>query len=164
MKTFAALALCIAVAAAPGAYTTKYRSSITSLDPTTDFSKLKTYGWLDSHIVADADLHEQIVSAIDKEFRALGMARVPAASADVFVTYAAYSRTDVNTKAKEIAKDVRPEYAVGILVVTVLAPQNMKTLLELRGTTPVDRASRAGAVVTTVADMFKLYPSRRHGQ
>jgi len=130
MKTVAAVALvCVALAAASAAYTTKYGSSVTSIDPTTDFSKLKTYGWLDSHIVVDDELHEQIVSAIDKEFGALGMARVPSTSADVVVTYAAYSRTDVNTKGKEIAKGVRPTYGVGILVVTVLAPQNMKTLL-----------------------------------
>jgi hypothetical protein len=56
---------------------------------------------------------------------------------------------------------VQPTYAVGILVVSVLAPQNMKTLLELRGVTPVERASRSAAVINTVADMFKLFPRRR---
>jgi len=162
MKTIAAVAmLCVAVSAASSAYTTKYRPSVTTLDSTTDFSKLTTYGWLDSHIVVDEQLHDQIVGAIDREFSALGMTRVPAASAEVVVTYAAYSRTDVNTKAHPIARDVQPTYAVGILVVSVLAPQNMKTLLELRGVTPVERASRSAAVVNTVADMFKLFPRRR---
>jgi hypothetical protein len=162
MKTIAAVAmLCVAVSAASSAYTTKYRPSVTTLDSTTDFSKLKTYGWLDSHIVVDEQLHDQIVGAIDREFSALGMTRVPAASAEVVVTYAAYSRTDVNTKAHPIARDVQPTYAVGILVVSVLAPQNMKTLLELRGVTPVERASRSAAVINTVADMFKLFPRRR---
>lgn len=163
MKTIAAVAvLCAALSVASSAYTTKYGSSVTSIDGQTDFSKLKTYAWLDSHIVVDEALHAQIVAAVDREFSRVGLTRVPAASADVVVTYAAYSRTDVNTKAHEIAKHVRPSYAVGILVVSVFAPQNMKTLLELRGIAPVERASRPEAVVTTVADMFKLYPRHRH--
>ena len=161
MKTIAAVAmLCVAVSAASSAYTTKYRrpSRPRQHDGLLEAENVR---WLDSHIVVDEQLHDQIVGAIDREFSALGMTRVPAASAEVVVTYAAYSRTDVNTKAHPIARDVQPTYAVGILVVSVLAPQNMKTLLELRGVTPVERASRSAAVINTVADMFKLFPRRR---
>jgi hypothetical protein len=164
MKTFIAVAaLCVAVSATSSAYTPKYRARVTSLDRQTDFSKLKTYGWLESHIVVDTELDAQIVSAVDREFSTLGMRRTSADSADLVVTYAAYSRTDVNVKAKEIARDVRPSYAVGVLVVSVLAPKYMRTVLELRADTPVDRASRAAAVVDTVSEMFKLYPRPRSG-
>ena len=164
MKTLAAVAaLCIATAVVPSAsYTQKYRSRVSLIDRATDFSKLKTYAWLESHLVADTELDAQIVTAIDHEFSALGMAKAAPASADVVVTYAAYSRTDVRFKAPEIEKDVRPSYAVGTLVVSVLAPHYMKPLLELRADTPVERASRAAKVVETVSEMFKLYPRRRH--
>jgi hypothetical protein len=163
MKMLAAVtALCVATAVVSASYTQKYRSRVSLIDRTTDFSKLKTYAWLESHLVADAELDAQIVAAVDHEFGALGMAKVAPASADVVVTYAAYSRTDVRFKAPEVTKDVRPSYAVGTLVVSVLAPQYMKPLLELRADTPVERASRATKVVETVSEMFQLYPRRRH--
>ena len=163
MKMHAAvIALCVAAAVASSAYSPKYRSRVSLIDRTTDFSKLKTYAWLESHLVADMELDAQIVAAVDHQFSALGMTKAAPASADVVVTYAAYSRTDVRFNGPEVAKDVRPSYAVGTLVVSVLAPRYMKPLLELRADTPVERASRAGKVVDTVSEMFKLYPRRRH--
>jgi hypothetical protein len=162
MKMLAAVtALCAATAVVSSAYSPKYRSRVSLIDPTTDFSKLKTYAWLQSHMVADSQLDAQIVAAVDQQFSALGMTKTAPASADVVVTYAAYSRTDVRFKAPEVEKDVRPSYAVGTLVVSVLAPKYMKPLLELRADTPVERASRAAKVVDTVSEMFKLYPRRR---
>ena len=163
MKTsFAVAALCVATCVSIHAYTPKYRPRVSSIDRQTDFSKVKTYAWLDSHLVADADLHAHIVAAVDRELGALGMTRGTSGSSDVVITYAAYGRTDVKVNAKKIAKNVKPSYAVGILVVSVLAPKTMTPVLELRAETPVDPTARIASVDDTVAAMFKLYPRRRH--
>jgi hypothetical protein len=160
--TLAVAAFYVATCASVHAYTPKYRPRISSIDRQTDFSKVKTYAWLDSHLVADADLHAHIVAAVDRELGALGMTKDVSGSSDVVVTYAAYGRTDVKVNAKKIAKNVKPSYAVGILVVSVLAPKTMKTVLELRADTPVDTAARTASVDATVAAMFTLYPRRRY--
>ena len=162
MKTsFAAVAFCLATCALTSAYTPKYRPRVSFIDRQTDFSKVKTYAWLESHLVADAELHARIVAAVDRELAALGMTKNTSGSSDVVVTYAAYGRTDVNVKAKKITRHTKPTYDVGILVVSVLVPTALTPVLELRAEAPVDASVRTAAVDETVAAMFKLYPRRR---
>lgn len=162
MKTsFAVAAFCLATCASISAYTPKYRPRVSFLDRQTDFSKVKTYAWLESHLVADAELHARIVAAVDRELGALGMTKNTSGSSDVFVTYEAYGRTEVKVDAKKITKHTKPTYDVGILVVSVIAPTAMTPVLELRAETPVDPTVRTAAVDETVAAMFKLYPRRR---
>src|SRR5689334_17338486 len=92
--TVAAL-LCASVVVTAHSNIPKYGSRVYSIDRQTNFSKLTTYSWLESHLVADADLHAQIVAAVDRELAAAGMTKVPPGLGEVGVTYEAYSRTDV---------------------------------------------------------------------
>src|SRR5206468_8467897 len=120
MKTLlVATLLCAVALVVPSAYTTKYRVTVTA-DKQVNFSKLKTYSWLESHFVANEQIEGQIMSAIDRELHDLGLTDAKSGQADVVVTYAAYSRTDVQYKQKQISKDVYPAYPVGILVVSLL--------------------------------------------
>ncbi|HET6956788.1 MAG TPA: DUF4136 domain-containing protein [Vicinamibacterales bacterium] len=158
--TVAAL-LCASVVVTAHSNIPKYRSRVYSIDRQTNFSKLKTYSWLESHLVADAELHAQIVAAVDRELAAVGMTKAPPGLGEVGVTYDAYSRTDVAVYEHPVAKRVRPMYGVGILVVSVVEPRNFRALLELRADIPVERTERAAIADATVAEMFKLYPQRR---
>jgi len=163
MRTLTVAALvCVAVVVAAPSNIPKYRSRVYSIDRQTNFSKLKTYSWLESHLVADVELDANIVAAVDRELGALGMMRTAPGSGEVGVTYDAYSRTDVKVYEHEVAKRVRPMYGVGILVVAIVEPRNFRPLLELRADMPVERAERAAVADATVTEMFKLYPSRRH--
>ena len=163
MKTRLNLAICCAVlAAASMAYTTKYRVKVTA-DPQTDFKKIKTYAWLPSHITPDEQIEQQIIAAVNRELQTVGLTQGDAGSSDVVVTYEAYSRTDVNTSAKEIAKDVRPSYPVGILIVSMLEPRTFRQVLELRVATPFARPELGSVIDETVQAMFKRYPYRARG-
>jgi hypothetical protein len=163
MRTRLAVACgCAVLAVASMAYTTKYRVKVTA-DPQTDFKKIKSYSWLPRHIAANEEIEEQIIAAIDRELRSVGLTQTESGSADVVVTYSAYSRTDVNTKAKEIAKDVRPTYPVGILVVSLLEPKTFREVLELRAATPFARPELGAVIDETVQAMFKRYPYRARG-
>ncbi|HUK34387.1 MAG TPA: DUF4136 domain-containing protein, partial [Vicinamibacterales bacterium] len=151
-----------AVSTATMASRTKYRVQAT-MDPQADFSKITTYSWLPSHIVADQEADGFIVAAIDRELQAAGLTLTDSDSSDVVVTYAAYSRTDVNVNAKEIDKDVRPSYPVGILIVRMLVPKTLRQVLELRAVTPFAQPELRSVIDQTVQAMFKRYPRRSRG-
>jgi hypothetical protein len=152
----------IAVTAASGGYTPKYRVKVQA-DKHTDFSTLKTYSWMGGHPASIAAIDEEIVAAIDRELSALGMRQVPSEAGDVVVTYASVTRTDVNTKAKPVSKDYRPEYAVGTLIISLLDPVSLRPLLQLRTDKRVDGAAWLGATIGgTIAEMFRYFPTRRN--
>jgi hypothetical protein len=151
----------IAITAASAGYTPKYRVKVQA-DKQTDFSKLRTYSWMGGHPASIAAVDEKIVAAIDIELRALGMRRVPLGTGDVVVTYASVTRTDVNTKAKPISKDYRPEYAVGTLVVSLLDPVSLTPLLQMRIDRPVDRLGLDATIGGTIVELFTYFPTRRH--
>ncbi len=115
------------------------------------------------HPASIAAIDEEIVAAIDRELGALGMRQVPSEAGDVVVTYASVTRTDVNTKAKPVSKDYRPEYAVGTLIMSLLDPVSLRPLLQLRTDKPVDGAAWLGATIGgTIAEMFRYFPTRRN--
>jgi hypothetical protein len=152
----------IAVTAASAGYTPKYRVKVQA-DKHTDFSTLKTYSWMGGHPASIAAIDEEIVAAIDRELGTLGMRQVPSETGDVVVTYASVTRTDVNTKAKPVSKDYRPEYAVGTLIVSLLDPVSLRPLLQLRTDKPVDGAAGLGATIGgTIEEMFRYFPTRRN--
>jgi hypothetical protein len=152
----------IAVTAAAAGYTPKYRVKVQA-DKHTDFSRLKTYSWMGGHPASIAAIDEEIVAAIDRELSALGMRQVPSEAGDVVVTYASVTRTDVNTKAKPVSKDYRPEYAVGTLIISLLDPVSLRPLLQLRTDKRVDGAAWLGATIGgTIAEMFRYFPTRRN--
>jgi hypothetical protein len=151
--------LAVALATSAASYKPKYRITV-SADKHTDFTRFKTYTWMDTHPANLPEINGQIVTAIDRELRALGITKATAGPGDVVATYASFTRTDVNVKAKEIAKDFRPEYAVGTLVVSLLEPASLRTLLKLRADKPVGPNGVEATIDTTVAAMFKRFPSR----
>jgi hypothetical protein len=159
MVSLMSVLVSIAVTAVAAGYTPKYRIKVQA-DKHTNFSKLRTYSWMDSHPASIPVIDAQIVSAIERELGALGLAKVRPGAADVVATYASMTRTDVNTKSKPIAKDFRPEYSVATLVVSLLEPDTLKPLLELRADTPIDSAT-IDTSASTVEQLFRYFPTRR---
>ena len=152
--------LSIAVTAASAGYTPKYRVKVQA-DKRIDFSTLRTYSWMAGHPASIAAVDAQIVASIERQLGALGMRQVAPGAADVVVTYASVTRTDVNTKSKPVEKDYRPEYAVGTLVVSLLDPETLKPLLQLRVDRPVDRPGFDATIDGTIEEMFRYFPTRR---
>jgi hypothetical protein len=158
MVSLMSVLVSIAVTAAAG-YTPKYRVKVQA-DKHTDFSKLRTYSWMDSHPASIPAVDAQIVRAIEAELTALGLTKVPTGTGDVVATYTSMTRTDVNTKSKPIGKDYRPEYSVATLVVSLLEPETLKPLLQLRVDRPIASAvldTSAGAV----EQLFRYFPARQ---
>jgi hypothetical protein len=160
MVSLMSVLVSIAVSAASAGYTPKYRVKVQA-DKHTDFSKVRTYSWMGGHPASIAALDAAIVAAIERELSGLGMRQVRSGGGDVVVTYASVTRTDVNTKAKPISKDYRPEYAVGTLVVSLLDPASLRPLLQLRVDRPVDRAELDATIGGTIQELFTFFPTRR---
>jgi hypothetical protein len=159
MVSLMSVLVSIAVTAAAAGYTPKYRVKVQA-DKHTDFSKFRTYSWMDSHPASIPEVDAQIVSAIERELAALGLTKVRPGPGDVVATYTSITRTDVSTKSKPIARNFRPEYSVGTLVVSLLEPDTLKPLLQLR----VDRPIASTAFETsagTVAQLFRYFPARQ---
>jgi hypothetical protein len=158
MVSLMSVLVSIAVTAAAAGFTPKYRVKVQA-NKHTDFSKLRTYAWMDSHPASIPAVDAQIVRAIEQELGALGLTRVPPGTGDVVATYTSITRTDVNTKSKPIAGDYRPEYSVATLVVSLLEPDTLKPLLQLRVDRPIP-----GAVLDTsaaaVQQLFRYFPAR----
>ena len=160
MVSLMSVLVSIAISAAAAGYAPKYRVKVQA-NKHTDFSKLRTYSWMDSHPASIPAVDTKIVSAIERELTALGMTKVPPGGADVVATYASSTRTDVNTSAKPVSKDYRPEYAVGTLVVSLLEPETLKPLLQLRADTPLGQGGVEADVSGTVEELFRYFPTRR---
>jgi len=160
MKTLIVIALLAATVAAPAGYTPKYRVTVWA-EKRTDFSKFRTYSVMRSHPSSVPEIDKQIVAAIERELHAVGLTRAASGQGDAVATYASMTRTDVNVKAKPLAKDYRPEYAVGTLVVSLLDPGDLRPLLKLRADKPLDAAGLDVTIGTMVAEMFAQYPTRR---
>jgi hypothetical protein len=158
MLSLMSVLVSIAVTAAAG-YAPKYRVKVQA-DKHTDFSKLRTYSWMDSHPASIPAVDAEIVRAIERQLGALGLTKVPLGVGDVVATYTSMTRTDVNTKSKPIAKDYRQEYSVATLVVSLLEPDTLKPLLQLRVDRPI-----ASAVLDTsassVEQLFRYLPARQ---
>jgi hypothetical protein len=164
MKTLlTGLLLAIALVPVSEGYTPKYQVTVKA-DKHTDFSALKTYAWMDSHPAALPEIDAQIIAAVDEQLSALKMIQVPAAEAQVLATYASTHRTDVNTKAKPVAKDsdVRPEYLVGTIAFSLLEPATLRPLLQLRVDKKVDASWLHVTITSAVKEMFAKYPAPRH--
>src|SRR5262245_7002789 len=160
MVSLMSVLVSIAVTAVATGYTPKYRVKVQA-DKYTDFSKVRTYSWMDGHPAPVPAVDAEIVSAIERELGELGMMQAADGSGDVVVTYASISRTDVNTKAKPISKDYRPEHAVATLVVSLLDPISLKPLLQLRVDRPVPRVGVEAGIGSAVDEMFRYFPTRQ---
>jgi hypothetical protein len=129
-----------------------------------DFAKFKSYSWSKTQPARLKSVDEQIVAAIDRELKDLGMAKAASGPGDVLVTYRSLQRTDVDVKAKGDAAGIKPELSVGTLVVDLLEPGTQRQFLRMRLDKPMDAADPAkleSAINTGVAEMFAKYPTRQ---
>ena len=162
MKFFSVgLVLCVAAAVAAPLAQQKYGVTVV-LEKKVDFAKLKSYSWDNVQPAATRSVDGQIVAAIDKELKALGMTKVTSGPGDVQVMYTAVRRTDVDPKAAPTASGGLQQYAVGTLSVILVNPTAKERILELRLDKPIDTdASRAEATIgAAVAELFTKYPTK----
>jgi hypothetical protein len=162
MKRLLSVVLALAMSVAVASQTTKYGVTVLA-EKNVDFATKRTYAWRKAQPSPDKAVDAQIVAAIDRELAALGMSRPESGPADVLVSYASLTRTDVNLKGKEDAKGALPEYRVGTLVIAMYDPPSNRRLLRLRADLPIDvpRSELGGAIDKAVAMMFAEYPTRK---
>ena len=159
------LGVCLGVAvvvASPIAQTQKYGVTVTA-DRKTDFSKFKTYEWETGWSSFDKGVHQQIVDAVDRELKGLGLEKRTSGAADVMVTYASQRRTDVDLKSKPPGTNSQgTEYAVGSLVVLMREPGTGKELLRGKVDKPIElsRDKLQPVIDGVVAEIFAKYPTR----
>ena len=79
----------------PGIQLTAQKVKI-DYDKTTDFSKFKTYAWVQGTPVMDPRLDTYIKKSLDDMFHHIGMTEVSVSSADIVVTYHAAINTDLS--------------------------------------------------------------------
>jgi hypothetical protein len=162
MKRFAVLIGLVLVSfALPLAAQVKYGATVTA-DKATDFTKLKTYVWQSGWDANDKSVHAQIVSAVDKELKALGFELKASGPSDVIVKYASLRRIDVEADVKGDATTPRRQLDVGSLIVVMIDPATKKELLRGRVDKPmeIDPAQMPATITSFVADLFAKYPTR----
>jgi len=162
MKRLAVLiGLVFVTFAFPLAGQVKYGATVIA-DKATDFTKLKTYTWQSGWDANDRKVHAQIVSAIDKELKALGFELKTSGPSDVIVKYASLRRIDVQADMKGDATTPRNQVDVGSLLVLMLDPASKKELFRGRVDKPIeaDPAQLTTIINSAVADLFAKYPTR----
>jgi uncharacterized protein DUF4136 len=94
----------------------KYGVTVTA-DRKADFSAFKSYSWdAAGYPAMDKAVHQQIVDAVDRELKGLGLEKRTSGPSDLQLRYGAQRRTDTDTHADAPATNL-PTYAVGTLVV-----------------------------------------------
>jgi hypothetical protein len=137
----------------------KYGVSVKASKPA-ELAKAKTYRWTVSQPSFNKDADKQIIAAVDRELQARGLTKASTGPADLVVTYASISRTDVDLKSQ--GKDgERKEYSVGTLVVDVRDAGNKHSLFRVRMDKPVENVpdKLEAAINAAVAEMFEKYPA-----
>ena len=128
-----------------------------------DAAKFKTYSWTKGGPSANKAVDGQIVAAVDRELKAVGLTKATSGKGDVLVTYYSLRRTDVDLKAEPDASGTRPQYAVGSLLVALVDPGTLKRVVELRTDKPVDLdpAKSEAVINSAVTELFAKYPTRQ---
>jgi hypothetical protein len=153
------LGLAHTAVAAPTKYLVKVRS-----DKRIDFSKIRTYTWMEGWPAFEPSIDSQIEADVDRELAALGLTRLSAGPCDTVVTYAAIRRTDVDVKTKVSPdSDLRREYPAGTVIVVLLDPRNRRELFRGRADMPLqsDPAQRHLQIRSAIELMFSRYPTRK---
>ncbi|HEX5069967.1 MAG TPA: DUF4136 domain-containing protein [Vicinamibacterales bacterium] len=155
------MGLLVAAAVLAQASQLKYGATVTA-DKATDFTKIKTYVWQSGWDANDKKVHAQIVSAIDKELKDLGLTLKPSGPSDVIVKYASLRRIDVQADVRGDAASARQQLDVGTLVVQMLDPGTGKQLFHARVEKPIELGPDqvAAAISSAVGDIFAKYPTR----
>ena len=139
----------------------KYGVTVTA-DRKTDFSAFKSYSWdTASWPALDKSVNQQIVDAVDRELKGLGLERRESGPTDVQIRYGAQRRTDTDTHADAPATNL-PTYAVGTLVVLMRESGSGKEVYRARVDKPIDLAPDKvkATIEEVVAEMFAKYPTR----
>ena len=159
---FIVFGLALFVFALPVAAQLKYGVTVIA-DKDTDFKTLKTYVWESGWHSNDKKVHAQIVSAIDRELKALGFQLKASGPSDVVVKYAALRRIDVEVNVMAGADQARRQFDVGSLLVLMLQPGTGKELLRARLDKPIDVAADKieATVNSAVAEIFAKYPTKK---
>jgi hypothetical protein len=154
------LAIVLAVVAV-SAQKQKYGVTVTA-DRKTDFKAFKSYAWdAAGYPAMDKSVHQQIVDAVDRELKGLGLEKRTSGPADVMLLYGSQRRTDTDTHADAPATNL-PTYAVGTLVVLMREPTSRKEVFRARVDKPIDLAPDKikATIDEVVAEMFAKYPTR----
>jgi hypothetical protein len=135
----------------------------TKADKGTDFTKIKSYLWQPG-FDASGKAHEEIVAAVDRELKTLGLEKKTSAPSVVIIKYSALRRTDVQVSTKATGADAaRNTVEVGSLLIVMSQPGTSgKELWRARIDKPinVDPAKMAETIDGVVKDMFAHYPTR----
>ena len=159
---FIVFSLALLVFALPAAAQLKYGVTVIA-DKNTDFKTLKTYVWEPGWHSNDKKVHALIVSAIDRELKALGFQLKTSGPSDVVVKYAALRRIDVDVDMRASADLPRAQFDVGSLLVLMLKPGTSTELLRARLDKPIDAAQDKveATVNSAVAEIFAKYPTKK---
>ena len=161
MKLSIAALVLSAVAVAGTSAQIKYGVTVKA-EKGVDFSKFKTYSWSNGQPAPNKTIDAQIIAAVDRELKGVGLTKAASGPADVVVMYYSLRRTDVDVKAKPDASGARPQFAVGTLAVALFDPSKKKQLLHMRLDKPIDTdpAQSEAIIDKAVAEMFAKYPTR----
>ena len=159
---FIVFGLALIAFALPVAAQLKYGVTVIA-DKNTDFKTLKTYVWEPGWHSHDKKVHGQIVSAIDRELKALGFQLKASGPSDVVVKYAALRRIDVEVNTLGGVDQARRQFDVGSLLVLMLHPGTGAELLRARLDKPIDVAQDKieATVNSAVAEIFAKYPTKK---
>ena len=161
MKQICVVCLAVLVVVAPSAQKLNYGVTVTA-DRKANFSAFKSYAWdVAGRRALDKTVHQQIVDAIDRELKSLGLEKRSSGPADVLIEYDSNRRTDVDTGANAPPGKL-PEYSVGVLVVVMHEAAGKKEVFRARAHEPIDLApDKAKATIDgVVTEMFAKYPTR----
>jgi hypothetical protein len=153
-----AVVACVSVL---GAQKQRYGVTVTT-DRKADFSAIKSYSWDSAGYPAmDKAVHQQILDAVDRELKGLGLEKRTTGPSDVVMVYGAQRRTDADTHADAPATNL-PTYAVGTLVVLMREPGTRKEVFRGRVDKPIDLApdKSKATIDEVVAEIFAKYPTR----
>ena len=161
-KRLALVGLALLVCVLPIVGQVKYGVTAVA-DKGTDFATLKTYVWQSGWDANDKKVHAQIVSAVDRELKALGLTLKTAGPSDVVVKYAALRRVDVEVSYLANPDTARKQFDVGSLLIVMTKPGTSTELWRARIDKPieVDPAAVEAAVNSAVIDIFAKYPTKK---
>ena len=143
------------------AQTTKYGVTVEESRPDA-LAKVKTYTWTAGQPSTDKTVDQQIIAAVDRELKALGLTKLATGQGDARVTYASQRRTDADEKAKPSATGALPTYAVGVLVVQLRESASGQMLFNAKVNSPIDvePAKLEAAINAAATALFEQYPGR----
>jgi hypothetical protein len=121
--------------------------------------KLKTYTWTKGQPSPYKEVDAQIIAAVDRELKALGLTKLATGKGDAEISYASQRRTDADVTAKPSATGTLPTYSVGVLVVQMRDAAG-QMLFNAKVNSPIDTdAAKMEATINTVTTaLFEKYP------